>query len=174
MSQRRHTVVIKIEQRKIRRDLILEDPLFGRDIFIQRLIPVLVIDRHVEQGGNPGLESIDRLELETGDLDDEIVERTRLPCLVGAQVFHRRFAQGRAQISADERPLAALREKLADQRHGRALAVRPSDGKERASEELRGKLQFADHLYAAPTDRFEWGEPIGHSGADHDQVRSVE
>ena len=170
MSQRCHTVVVKVEQCKVRRGLILEDPLFGRDVFIQRLITVLMIDRHIEQGSDPGPESIDRLELETGDLDDEIIEWTQLPCLVGAKVFHRRFAQGVAQISADKRPLAAFRKKLTDQRYGRALAVRTGDGKDWTSEELRGDLQFADHLHAAPTDCFERGQPIGHSGTDYHEI----
>src|SRR5437899_2444617 len=39
LSQRCHTLIVKVEQGKVRRDLILEDSLFRRDIFIQRVIP---------------------------------------------------------------------------------------------------------------------------------------
>jgi hypothetical protein len=55
-----------------------------------------MIDCHVEQSSDPGVKSIDRFQLETGDFDDEIIVRARLPCLAGAKVFHRRFAQGGA------------------------------------------------------------------------------
>ena len=138
--QRGHTVIVKVKQGEIGRGLIFENPLFSRDVFIQRLITVLMIDRHIEQGGDPGMELIDRFQLETRDLHDEIVVWARLPCLAGAEVFHRRLAQGGAQISADKRPLAALGEKLADEGHGRALAVGTSDGKKWASEEPRSEL----------------------------------
>ena len=167
MSQRGHTVIVKIEQGKIRCSLILEDPLLRRDIFIQRLITVLVIDRHVEQGGDPGMEPVNRFKLKTGDLHYEIIIRSRLPCLARAKIFHRCVTQRDAQIAADKHAPAALGEHLADQRHGGTLAVGTGNRKERAPEELRGQLHFTDHLHATPACRFDRGKPIGHTGADH-------
>src|SRR4051812_15444511 len=68
MSQRGHAIIVKIEDGEIRYGLIFEDPLFRRDIVVQRLITVLVIDRHIEQSGDPRMEPIDRFKLKAGNL----------------------------------------------------------------------------------------------------------
>src|ERR1041385_3423047 len=114
MAQRGHTIIVEVEQGEIRCGLILKDPLLRRDVFVQRRITILVINRDIEQGGDPGMEPVDRFKLKTRDLHNEVVVRSRLPCLAGTKVLQRRVAQGSAQIAADKRPLAAFAKNLAD------------------------------------------------------------
>src|SRR4026208_1222091 len=69
VGQRGHARIIEIEECKVVSGLILKNPAFCRQVFVDRVVPVLMIHGHIKNRRHPGMETLDRFQLETGDLD---------------------------------------------------------------------------------------------------------
>ncbi len=174
VAERRNAGVVEVEESEIRSCLILEYALLGREIFIDGVIAVLVIDRHVEDRSHPGMKLIDGLQLKTGNFHRQIVEGFRLALFRRLQGRPGRFAQRRSKIPADECPLPLLGQHFPDERHGGALSVCAGHGKNRGGDEPGRQLELADHLDPAPSDTFERLHAVGDTRTDDHEIGVIQ
>ena len=86
--------IVGIQHREILRLLVLKDARLGVGVGLERAVAVEVVGRNVEHNRNFRTKRLDRLQLETGDLEDH--DRVRLR---GSDQGNR----GRADIAADRR-----------------------------------------------------------------------
>jgi hypothetical protein len=119
------------------------------------------------------MELLHRLKLETGDFQHHILigcDRPRLRLHRGQG----RLAGGYPEIPPDEGALSALLQKLADQRHRRALPVGPGHGHHRRRQKAGRQFQLPDDPDPPGPHPIERIQLSRHTRADHDKISPFE
>src|SRR5579862_9892034 len=133
--------IVAVHDCPVVRALRREEPRLRVAVLGERAVAVQVVGRHVEEAPDPRPEALHPFELEARHLDDRDLGRVV-----------ERGDQRRAEVAAGEGPAAGARKREADERRGRALAVRTRDGDHRTRQHAEGELDLAPHRDPA-TDR---------------------
>ena len=153
--------IVPVQDGVVGRPLIPEDARLGLVVGDRRLVAVLMIGGQVQEGGDPGPEGVDPLELERRQLDDIVV--------VG-RVARDQIGQRQPDVAAGDRLQTRVRQEVGGQRGRRALAVRPGDADQDALQEPRRQFDLTHHAHAAATRLRDRRDGERHAGAHRDQV----
>ena len=132
-----------------------------------------MIDRDVQDRRRPGMEPIDRLQLETGHFNREVLIRIRLPCF-----FARRVVQAASLSAVPRFPPTNARLPCSASIFPISVTVvlfHSSPSRQgSAPREIRGQLKLADDLNAPSSDVLECFHAVGHTGTNDDEIGAVE
>ncbi len=157
--------IVSVQDRVILRRLVLEDPRLGQHVGVEAVVAVEMVGRDVEDDGDFGMEALDALELEAGDLQHVVGVRGRI---------RNQRDGGRADVAAHQHLVSAHADDFAGQRRGGGLAVGAGDGEDVSLEKPRRQLDFADDGNALRARLLQLRHVAGHARADHDQVLVAE
>ena len=154
-----------VQDGRILRGLVFKEPHLRAGVGREIRVAVQMVVRDVEQHPHRGPERRDGVELETADFGHNDVGG--LPAVDVAD-------QGSADVPADEDPAARGFQHPPQQLGHRGFPVRAAHRHDGLADEPRGELHLPDHRDPAAARGLERGEGVGHSRAQHDQVRRRE
>ena len=132
--ERERVRIVGVDHRPVVRGLIRKDLRLRCAVLLHRTVTIEMVRGQVQQDRNPWMKRVGRLELKAAHLDD--MER------LGRGVGHLR-AQGRSDVSADQRPQAAGVEHAPGQRRRRRLALRSGDRHDPSAQPARRELDLS-------------------------------
>jgi hypothetical protein len=153
-----HRGIVAVEHGPVLARLRREEARLRVAIVGEARMAVEMVVGHVQEAADVRAEALDPLELEARHLGDADVP-------LGLEGRDER----RAEVPARERAPAGRREREADERRRRALAVRSGDPDDRTREPSRCDLDLARDRDPAPPRLDEDGRRARHAGARHDQ-----
>ena len=154
-----------VQDGRVLRGLVFKEPHLRAGVGREIRVTVQVVVRDVEQHPHRGPERRDGVELETADFGHNDVGG--LPAVDVAD-------QGPADVPADEDPAARGFQHPPQQLGHRGFPVRAAHRHDGLADEPRGQLDLPDHRDPAAARGLERGEGVGHSRAQHDQIRRRE
>ena len=153
--------IVGIENRKVASLLVFEDAGFRVHINVKRPVAVEVVRRDVQHDRDFGTESLNRLQLKTGNLEHN--DGFRLGAL-------RQRNRRRANVATDECWETCGRHDFSQERGGRGLAIRSGNRDDRPGQESRRKFDLANHRLAQSA-RLHQGRRVDRDArAHHDQI----
>ena len=120
------------------------------------------------------MKPLDRFQLETGDLDRQVIVGLRLSLLFRLQGRPSGLAERCPQIAADECAFTLLRQHFPNQRHGRAFAVCARHRENGSGEKPGCQFEFTDHFDPASTYTLERRHAIGNTRTDDHEVGVIQ
>jgi hypothetical protein len=159
--QRQRLRIVGVDNRPVFRRLVRENPRLRRSVGFHRAMAVEMVGRQVQQHGDPWMERVRRLQLETAHLDDVKRLRCRRSDL---------RAERRTDVSSHHRLQSACREHTTRQRGRRRLALGPCDRDDPSAQPARRKLDLAYHPDAGLARRHNGRLIECHPGAQDQQV----
>ena len=164
-SHRNARLVVRVQNGKIVRALVLENTGLGGGVILERVVPVKMVGGDIQHHRNPGMKALDGLQLEAADLQHH-------PGIVGGTLDE--GDRRRSDISADQRLPASGRNNFTRQRGGRGLPVGAGDGDDLAFEKARSQFHLADDGDTQRTRLHQLRNIEGHARTDDDQVLIAE
>src|SRR5262249_51181552 len=131
----------------------------------ERAVAIEMVGRDIEVDRDLWMKSLDRLQLEAGDLEN-------VPSIICG--LPDEFDHWGPNIAADHGLLSRMRQNLARKGRRSRLTIRSGDGDDVAAQKARGKFDLADDLDAELAGLDQVGCIHWHAGADNDQVLVAE
>ncbi len=157
--------IVGVDHRPVVGGLIGKDAGLGRSVGLDARMPVQMVVREIEPGGNPRPERGRRLELEAARFHN--VER-----LCGRRLHLR--AQGHPDVAAHEHVPAGRRQHPAQERRRGRLPFRAGNGQHPPSNPPRRELELPDDFNASLACRVEDRLLDGNARAHDHEIRGGE